>query len=127
MLYNITPAELKHLEGAPFDFFLTGSRFFKNAKEESDWDFYTEASVPVEDFLKSCGYTVSLMYEDYFTVKVLTRETPWFKIDIQLVQDVELKTKAQGMLAPYIARVNRKYHKVLWDMAFKWLQGLKSN
>jgi len=122
MLYNIIPTELKHLEGAPFDFFLTGSRFFKNAKEESDWDFYTEASTLVEDFLKSRGYTVSLTYEDYFTVKVLTRRTPGFKIDVQLVQNVDLKTRAQSMLAPYINSVSKEYHKVLWDMAFKWLQ-----
>lgn len=122
MLHNITPIELKHLEAAPFDFFLTGSRFFGNAENGSDWDFYTKASTPVEDFLKSGGYAVSLMYEDSFTVKVLTRATPWFKIDIQLVENVDLKTRAQGMLAPYINHVSKEYHKVLWEMAFKWLK-----
>jgi hypothetical protein len=122
MLHNMTPAELKHLEAAPFDFFLTGSRFFGGAKEGSDWDFYTEASTSVEEFLINRGYTVSLTYEDLFTVRVVTRETPRVKIDIQLVQNADLKTRAQGMLAPYIKRVSKEYHRVLWDMAFEWLK-----
>ena len=122
MLYNIIPIELKHLEGAPFDLFLTGSKFFGNAKEGSDWDFYAEYSAPLEAYLKREGYIVSCEYEDYFTVKVLTRRAHGLKIDIQLVQDVELKTKAQIMLAPYIKRVSKEYHKVLWDMVFKWLK-----
>jgi len=123
MLHNLNPVELNHLQNSNFEFFLTGSRFFlKTLRKESDWDFYAEYSPLVEDYLKGQGYTVSLEYEDYFTVKVLTRRTLGFKIDVQLVQNVDLKTRAQRLLAPYINSVSKEYHKVLWDMAFKWLQ-----
>ena len=123
MLFNFIPRELDHLRMSKFDFFLTGSRFFKRtAQEDTDWDFYTQDCAEVQLYLKQNGYVVSHKYEDSFTVAVMTRETRGLKIDIQLVGDVGLKTKAQEMLRPFINRVPKEHHKVLWDMSFEWLK-----
>jgi len=123
MLHNFIPCELGHLKVSKFDFFLTGSRFFKRtAQEDTDWDFYTQDCAEAQMYLQQNGYVVSRTYEDLFTVLILTKKTPWIKIDVQLVKDVELKTRAQEMLTPFINYVSKEYHGVLWDMAFSWIK-----
>lgn len=123
MLFNFIPKELDHLKLSKFDFFLTGSRFFKRtAQEDTDWNFYAEYSAEAEVYLRSEGYLLSGEYVDVFTLKVFTKKTSWIKIDVQLVEDTHLKTRAQELLAPYLKSVPKEYHKVLWNLAFTWLQ-----
>ena len=123
MLHNIVPSELNHLAASEFDFFLTGSRFFKTSYcEQSDWDFYVQDTAEVETFLLKLGYSSSLKYDDRFTTCVMTKEEAGVKIDIQLVRDATLKTKAQKLLTKSIRATPKEVHEVLWDLAFEWLE-----
>ena len=123
MLHNIVPSELNHLAESKFDFFLTGSRFFKTGHyEQSDWDFYVQDSTEVYDYLTDHGYRSNFKYDDRFTPCVMTKEEAGIKIDVQLVVNAARKPKAQKLLIRSIHAIPKEFHKVLWDLAFEWLK-----
>ena len=62
---------LSILENSKFAFQLTGSRFFGNATEKSDWDFFVQNSPEAIDFLRSNNFALITSahsdWEDYRT------------------------------------------------------------
>ena len=97
---------LAALKEAPFEFHLTGSRFFGNAHHDSDWDFFTEDSIEVREFLQNQGFE-NLNDKLEVNPKDLYREDPniatvfesvFAKVQVQLVQNVGQKIVAQDIL-----------------------------
>lgn len=47
---------LEKLANSPFEFYLTGSRYFGTETPESDWDFFTGQNPYLADFLIKIGF-----------------------------------------------------------------------
>lgn len=124
MLGNMFPEKIQELQDSRFMFYLTGSRFFGGNSELSDWDFFTLWTKEVVVFLVDRGFSATRHYEDSITSSVMTFEQGPLKVDIQLVDSVDLKNKAQKLLKPYIKMVEKSQRKILWELAFA---ALKSN
>jgi hypothetical protein len=88
------------LQTLPYDFYLTGSRFFGNPTKESDWDFYCEYNENLIDTLKDHGFRtlIPTTYRDANTSLVLRRDN----VDIQFVKDFAKKHKVQSLLLQLI-------------------------
>lgn len=123
MLHNISPSikQLAELNHAPFDFYLTGSRYFNRATPYSDWDFFALHTNDCETWLINHGYkfeTQGSKYEgDPLMVAVYVSQG--HMIHIQLVSDVNLKARAQHLIAhfmPYIAASKDQMRQV-WGAA----------
>lgn len=81
-----------------FKFHLTGSRFFGNATDESDWDFFAEYDMGLLKKLFDLGFydrTISSYGGDTQLVYLME----WENIQIQLVRDIRTKIAAQALLA----------------------------
>lgn len=92
------------LERSSFTFHLTGSRFFGTARPHSDWDFFTQQSPEVEDFLEDHAFTrVNEMEENALTRAYqgdvnIARVYEKDDVQVQAVKDVRLKEVAQMIL-----------------------------
>lgn len=134
---------LAGLQNSKFGFWLTGSRFFGNAHELSDWDFITGYNQEVEAHLKELGFVLNEGVQDYLdkmTTKVLTKHfcscefhaRDWheevrhtdecLKIDIQLAHDLDLKLTVRNILKENFSHVSLPSDKCqrskLWDMVY---------
>jgi len=126
---------LDEMEKSPFNFWLTGSRFFGTAKPESDWDFYASATehdskdTSIRTFLAELGffllgpfdYNVDGAYNDDNCAYVYRWRGPGTEqIDVQLQENVDLKHKAQELLRPYLWKSGLKdYQKNLWNLVYR--------
>ena len=90
---------LVRMEKSHVDFLLTGSRFFNTHNEDSDWDFFIKPTI-LPEILRDLGFGIvepMTLYEDSNTLRVWEH---WnLPIHVQVVNDVELKVKAQEILA----------------------------
>ena len=100
MIVNLGSAGLL-LDRSEFNFYLTGSRFFKTESPISDFDYFVQDSQEVRNFLHDNSFhTVGALglvppqYLDEQTVNVVYRDD----IHIQLVKDVTVKHQAQELL-----------------------------
>ena len=90
---------LNKLRMSSHKFFLTGSRFFGNVHEGSDWDFFAQDSQELRIFVRDLGLHHDSEAEEYFDsqcVKVYRNFNE--RIDIQLVRDCKRKELAQEMI-----------------------------
>ena len=97
---------------------LTGSHAFGTAHQESDIDFMFEYSFSLEEALKSLGFTEKPngTYSDNLTKMVLCFHGFGLHIDVQLVNDLELKKKVQDFL---IDSDNYQPDRNDWDEAIR--------
>lgn len=130
-----TRSILDTLKDSPFEFYPTGSRYFGNFRESSDYDFFAKDTDQLCSFLidnkfvplwgdKSrrtigfCEYTDIITNEVYHYYGDI-------QIDIQLVSDVPMKIAAQEALKlkPSLleAGANKKEHKRMWNFILKIL------
>lgn len=87
-------------------FYLTGSRFFENSDDTSDYDFFTTDSKTVREWLSMMGFTPIPMigkpdqddagYNDSDIVDVFRNHKA--RVDVQLVHDVKIRLEAQQLL-----------------------------
>ncbi len=87
---------LAKLESSHFEMFLTGSRFFGEFSDESDYDFFTEECGEVEAFLLDNGFVLDSLFEyfgDPTFSKVYTFEDETGKIQVQLIHPKEFSRK----------------------------------
>lgn len=77
--------------------YLTGSRFFGGADHLSDWDFYTEDSDAVYEWMETLKFFKETggNYPDHLTLEVWRGYVDIYQVHIQIVKDVEIKHKAQ--------------------------------
>lgn len=78
-------------------FFLTGSRFFGTATEDSDWDYFTEDTPEARKVLEMEGYA-----EVYVRIVPGNLRSVYFhsvsRKHVQLVSNVALKTRIQNAM-----------------------------
>jgi hypothetical protein len=107
-------------------FHLTGSRFFGTAKENSDWDFFTEHSISVRSYLFDMGFATLTescrSYNDQETRSVMRFIDSRIQIDVQLVNDVKKKVRVNNAIKhrPDFLRLMNSLSKndrtAFWDM-----------
>jgi hypothetical protein len=92
---------LTQLENSPFHFVLTGSHFFGNATEDSDYDFFVQEDKEgkLANFLQSLNFNqLSMSYTDMITTAVWCWRKHQRQIHVQVVTNVNVKMKAQTIL-----------------------------
>jgi len=92
---------LDTMDASPFEFHLTGSRFFDCATEKSDWDFFVginaQLGTSLGGWLDGMGFVrVANSYSSADVNSVFQHRTE--KIHIQVVKDAGHKIRAQKML-----------------------------
>jgi hypothetical protein len=113
---------LPEIQTLSFNLFLTGSRFFGNVHDESDWDFYCGSLIPEqEQELKLLGFTQedkdsSILFGG--VVKVFKHSTK--DIHILVVHDLDRRHLAQKVVkeffpSGYANKIDNA--KSVWDMA----------
>ena|ERR1700674_5533887 len=134
MIKNFNSA-LDSINALPYEFFLTGSRFFGNVRVTSDWDFYVEDSISVRESLVRLGFVdlseVINPYPDDPNVCVVLSNGA---IQIQCVTRLDLKHKAQNFLSNLPPRIKSyflqdseiKKAKEWWKLAYA-IQSGKEN
>jgi predicted nucleotidyltransferase len=110
------------LQNSDLDFYLTGSRFFNNHRENSDYDFFVEDSPGVRQFLKSLGFSKlnNSAYLDDNTVVVyryMPKSGYYITIDIQIVVDAVKKQSIQNIMKynDFILTGDKTYAKTVWN------------
>lgn len=89
---------LMYLDSCAFKFYLTGSRFFGNTTQFSDYDFCVEYSSEVETFLKSYSFKKD---DNSYYCSAIQQTVAVYKngeVHVQLIENVERKLKAQEFL-----------------------------
>ena len=93
------PSGVKQLHESPFDFQLTGSRFFGNDRPDSDWDFFVESSRDVAEYLLKNGYqNQPANFQDDEIHDIFTKGNNSQKIEVILVKDLTLRRHAQTLI-----------------------------
>lgn len=110
--------------GSSQAFYLTGSRFFGNFHEGSDWDYFTDKSQWIADTLRDNDFfridITNHNYMDLNTAAVF--EHTKVPIHIQLVDDVELKIAVQNMIKESHLLdhlMNKQQRKALWNACYQ--------
>ena len=132
---KLLPEELRFLEETPdFLFTLTGSRSFTFGKiyKDSDWDFFIEESKELLVFLEQHGFVkqYDAYQNDPLNVAVYRKDIPSLgtHIDIQVVNDIQAKTKINSALKTHFPyglpefsnNVERKlFTKRLWRLIYQ--------
>lgn len=101
-------------------FHLTGSRYFGNATDASDWDFFAE-TLPdngLAHWLSSAGFNLlsHSRYTDNQTVDVWRHPTG---IDVQEVKSAKLKASAQIILRHLYEKGAMQLSAGHWDAALR--------
>jgi hypothetical protein len=109
-------------------FHLTGSRYFGNSTNQSDWDFFVQDSDGVRNWLDANGFKInknSKYYSDGFCVDVYRLNITYYNwIDVQVVSDSVLKLKAQDLIkktVPPSALENKAFARIVWRLALESL------
>lgn len=108
-------------------FYMTGSRYFSNVHDESDYDYIVQDSEEVRQFLCSLGFLVQAKphYNDTNTVAVYScqyGQRSWEKIDVQCCQDFDKKLKAQQILRGIFPKgipKDKSLSKGIWELVIR--------
>lgn len=92
------------LQHTDFKFYLTGSRFFGTHRRSSDWDLFVQHSYWAISYLESIGFQPRLpelmdeLMSKYVGDPQICDVYELGKVQVQIVQDAELKCLAQEYL-----------------------------
>ena len=108
---------LVELQGSTTDFFLTGSRFFGNATEQSDWDFYAEYTYDLKKSMSLQGWkeAKACQYRMDPNVATVLKKSG---IHVQLVRHLKIKHVCQEALRPFITQLGKAEQRWLWHAAY---------
>lgn len=110
----------KFINESKFEFFLTGSRFFGNATNTSDYDYFVEYSMSLLKDLHTLGFSNESSNRNYTDIS-LDRLLKKDGIHIQIIHPewMQAKIKAQNVLAHYRKYLlcTKEQRKLLWDVA----------
>lgn len=96
---------------------LTGSRYFGNANDASDWDFFIEDTEEVKAVLTELGFK-NKRKDSYSSDQFITSVMSMYNIDVQLVSDVEVKCKAQELLRDNrVLGFDKTANTRMWNLA----------
>ncbi len=101
---------LGKLEASPFEFHLTGSHFFHTNHRFSDWDFYTQYSDEVAEWLENVGF---VKLDGYYANGIgfdTNTNGIWHMngVDVQLCVDAEVKRISQKIIRDLQICVDKK-------------------
>jgi hypothetical protein len=119
---ELPPAVSSILSTSPFQFYLTGSRFFGSHRQESDYDFFTDLKPGLTDWLVLHGF-IKDSSPDYNSVDIIqTWKHCVMTVDIQIVVDAALKSKIQDLmradpLRSMMGKVSKEELRALWQFA----------
>jgi len=116
-------------------YYLTGSRFFGNFKEDSDWDFFAFASEETRRELVTMGFKrincenfIDLGYNQDQFVDILELEVIDGVVQVQLVNNIEAKTQVQNFIKSFYLHqfnsMSKNERKELWTLLLH-IQGLQ--
>ena len=112
-----------------YDFYLTGSRFFRTTNALSDYDFFVQDSTGVREFLRSIDFSPvgegkysHAEYADKQTVAVFIHSSGL--IHVQIVESVTVKRMAQLILTLCPEKID-KYAQRDTNRAFYWNKAFK--
>ena len=96
---------------------LTGSRFFRTATKESDWDFFAEESAMF--YLEENGWLLTCPADMYDAVTFVKGN-----VHVQLVEDILLKLRVQSRLTPVMREgpYTKRQARVIWNVASTMLK-----
>ena len=128
MIYNDVnyQSALDVIRDSEFEFYLTGSRRFGTANRFSDYDFYTQDTQEVRDFLLQNDFlTIESSYFDSNCTLVMRREN----VDVQLRRNIELYTRAVEYLekCPYLLDGTPQERTNVWNKVMRGLSPLCSD
>lgn len=117
-----TLAALGELEDAEFTVYLTGSRFFRTANTDSDWDFFIgsqhkEFDAYLKQWLEERGWepvnkhTVSSLRCQYEGDPNIAEVYEKGAVQLQLVRDEDVKIEAQELLLKNLEFLSLSYAK----------------
>ena len=122
---------LEAMEQAPFEFHLTGSRFFETASQDSDWDFFVESDPDLPAWLEANGFELE-SDSDYVSTGIseVWINEPW-RVHIQIISDARLKADVQEAMrdsgyAGRMYRMSKDDRKALWNFAFTLFEAGKA-
>ena len=99
-------------------FVVTGSRFFGLQTPESDWDFFTEDTGLVRQFLIRSGFKMNETSYSYDkSIKAVFEKD---NVHVQLIDDVLKKIKIQNKLFSTfrLLKPNKVQARWLWKLAY---------
>ncbi len=109
---------------SPFEFHLTGSRFFEKESPNSNWDFFVQEGQPdLLDWLNNHGFVEKAKSHSKFTGTygiVGIWNHPRFQTNVQVVKDANMKTAAQKALSPFadfVYGLSKDRRETLWYIA----------
>lgn len=118
------------LASAPFEFHLTGSRYFGYDKPESDWDFFVDSNAlygasGLVNWLEHNGF----YKESNRNYSGATSITQIWKhgiapVHIQIVEDAETKARVQDILTSdhevmyELGKLSKEGRKALWNAVY---------
>ena len=101
-------------------FYLTGSRLFGTASNNSDWDFFVQDSEESREWLVRHEFVPENSHPAKYTDELCTgvyihREHP---IHVQLVRDAREKRTVQGILyhSPLYRKASKEDRRLLWNL-----------
>lgn len=122
---NMADSPLMLIQTSPFDFTLTGSRFFNTARVDSDWDFFVQEDKisreekGVRGWLSDNGFfpVPTSRYMDILTIEVWRKEG----CDVQIVKDANAKVKVQEVLKASHLSLSKgvSWTTAIWNIAFQ--------
>jgi hypothetical protein len=114
-----------------FEFVLTGSKFFDSNSNSSGWDFFCKNSSKVEEFLKFLGFELNEdNYSDNYSLhgiaKVYRFTDESQNIDVQLVDNFAIKSKAQRLIYDLHQLLNfnsrdKETRRIIWKTVVQYL------
>ena len=119
------------LNESPYNFHLTGSRFFDgtgssvNKNIRSDYDFFARNWSEIHSFLESVGFheQLSFTYSDNNIACVMRYCDDTISIDVQLVNDVMKKVKIQKIINEHFKDIynnsTKEQRKNLWNSMYQ--------
>jgi len=120
---SIQAQVLNMLQSAPFDFHLTGSRFFGTNTEKSDYDFFCEDNVAVRAFLRKNGFICDNEGYPYFDSNtIMVYKHVKAQIDVAIVRNSKAKLAVQGALLRNNLGVllrNKPMATMLWNFSYE--------
>jgi len=92
--------DFRALEKATDHCYLTGSRFFGNQRQDSDYDFFAQYSKELENYLQNIGFTKIKKFSNYGGDPMMLSvwEGPSGLVHVQLVKDCAIKRRVQQIL-----------------------------
>lgn len=115
-----TQLALAYLYGSQMIYQITGSRFFGNATEQSDYDFFTEYSKEVATDLEANGFKRDNSW--YIGDPALQMLYKRGSVQIQLVNDAPKKEAIQKAIKHYAVHIylgmSKRDRRKLWQMLY---------